>query len=187
MPSPDFIALSVLSISSSVSNESRLSTDHMTIVHLLRIAAMSIATSAASVPRPLKGPHFVRRIEYDELPSLIKGISVLMIRYNVDARSESLSPLKLKEYLATGKPIISTPIAATDRFADDLVLARTADHWRESILRLLDGDGQKRNGRMKRRSGDATLWQPRHLNISAVLIGIIGPVFWLLFLSSRER
>ena len=60
---------------------------------------------------------------------MIKGPSVLFVPYKVDRLSESLSPLKLKEYLATGPPIISTPMAASKEFKDMLTLAETQEQW----------------------------------------------------------
>jgi len=64
--------------------------------------------------------YFTGPVNYEELPALIKGIDVLVIPYSRNELTESISPLKLKEYLASGKPIVSTSIPET-QFYDGLV------------------------------------------------------------------
>lgn len=61
---------------------------------------------------------FTGPIDYPDLPALAKGINVLLIPYYCNRLSESISPLKFKEYLATGKPIVSTPLAELEQFGD---------------------------------------------------------------------
>lgn len=60
--------------------------------------------------RRLSNVFFTGAIPYRELPSLIKGFATLLLPYVCNTLSESISPLKLKEYLATGKPVVSTPL-----------------------------------------------------------------------------
>jgi len=60
--------------------------------------------------RRLSNVFFTGAIPYRELPSLIKGFATLLLPYVCNTLSESISPLKLKEYLATGKSVVSTPL-----------------------------------------------------------------------------
>ena len=85
----------------------------------------------------IKNIHFVGQIPYLELPNLVKGLDVLFIPYIVNALSDSLAPLKFKEYLATGRPIVSTPIAAAEEFASSIHIASSADEWRKAIRNSL--------------------------------------------------
>ncbi|WP_158825737.1 glycosyltransferase [Mucilaginibacter lacusdianchii] len=58
----------------------------------------------------LKAPNvkFIGPVLYDEAPQLLKGFDVAIIPFKKDEVSRTLFPLKLFEYLAAGKPVIST-------------------------------------------------------------------------------
>lgn len=79
-------------------------------------------------------------IPYAELPSLIAGLDVLIIPYAPGEFADTLSPLKLKEYLATGKPIVSTPIAEARARAPHVITAATVDEWTSALQGALSVD-----------------------------------------------
>ncbi len=118
---------------------------------------------------------FVGPVVYEELPALIRGLDVLIIPYNVNELSNSLSPLKLKEYLATGKPIISTPIAAAEDFLDCIAVCDGADQWVEAIGSKLSGEGPAAaRRRLERVAGDS--WESKAIRlVQASFLGNAGP------------
>ncbi len=77
--------------------------------------------------------HFVGRLPYAELPAFIRGIDALIIPYKVDALANALSPLKLKEYLATGKPVVSSAIPASVAFDQLVHIAASRREWKELV------------------------------------------------------
>ena len=54
--------------------------------------------------------HFFPPVTYNELPKYLAGIDVYIIPYKVNELSRYINPLKLKECLAVGKPVVSTPL-----------------------------------------------------------------------------
>jgi hypothetical protein len=60
-----------------------------------------------------------------------------VIPYKVNALANSLSPLKLKEYLATGKPVIASNIAAAVEYKDYVSVAATRADWLTCIDQAL--------------------------------------------------
>ena len=88
--------------------------------------------------------HFTGPVRYRELPSLIRGFDVLFIPYRTGELAESLSPLKLKEYLVTGKPIVSTPIAEARERKAHVSVAATAEEWATALSAALTTDGGAR-------------------------------------------
>lgn len=48
------------------------------------------------------------RLDYDQLPSILKGFDVAIIPFKKDAVSNTIFPLKLFEYLGAGKPVVAT-------------------------------------------------------------------------------
>lgn len=49
-------------------------------------------------------------VRYEELPSYLAPVSALILPYVVNELAESINPLKLKEYIATGLPVVATPL-----------------------------------------------------------------------------
>lgn len=86
----------------------------------------------------IENVYFTGPIPYTELPELIKGIDLLFIAYVVNALSDALSPLKFKEYLATGRPVICTPIAAASEFSRFIHVSSEASEWQSLIRAALD-------------------------------------------------
>lgn len=83
---------------------------------------------------------FTGPVPYPELPSLVKGLDALFIPYLVNEFTETISPLKLKEYLMTGKPVIATPMAEVVLQEDYLTIARTTEEWTASLRAALSAD-----------------------------------------------
>jgi UDP-galactopyranose mutase len=55
--------------------------------------------------------HFTGQLPYAELPALLAGIDVALMPFARNEATASISPTKTPEYLAAGKPVVSTPIA----------------------------------------------------------------------------
>lgn len=84
--------------------------------------------------------YFTGPLSYTELPSLVNGFSALFIPYIVNNFTDSISPLKLKEYLITGKPVITTPLAEAHQYAQYITLADTVLEWRSAFEKGLKLD-----------------------------------------------
>lgn len=63
----------------------------------------------ASLPRR-RNLHWLGRREYAELPAITKGFSVCLMPFAQNAATEYINPTKALEYLATGRPVVSTAI-----------------------------------------------------------------------------
>jgi UDP-galactopyranose mutase len=55
--------------------------------------------------------HFTGQLPYADLPALLAGIDVALMPFALNEATASISPTKTPEYLAAGKPVVSTPIA----------------------------------------------------------------------------
>jgi UDP-galactopyranose mutase len=63
----------------------------------------------ASLPR-YANIHYLGGKKYEELPNYIAGWDIAMIPFAINESTRFISPTKTPEYLAAGKPVISTPI-----------------------------------------------------------------------------
>lgn len=55
--------------------------------------------------------HFLGSKTYDELPHYVAGWDIALIPFMINESTQFISPTKTPEYLAAGKPVISTPIS----------------------------------------------------------------------------
>lgn len=78
----------------------------------------------------------------EELPGLIIDANVLLLPYRLSEHTRHILPLKLFEYMATGKPIVSTRLEAVAEYGDLLELADGVDEFESAIDRcLLEEEG----------------------------------------------
>ena len=66
---------------------------------------------------------FLGDIHYADLPNVLKKIDVAIMPHKIDAFTDSMNPLKLYEYLASGKPVVSTTVAGTENISEYIFLA----------------------------------------------------------------
>lgn len=62
-----------------------------------------------TLPRS-KNIHYLGSRKYNELPAYLSGWQISMISFALNESTQYISPTKTPEYLAGGKPVISTPI-----------------------------------------------------------------------------
>jgi glycosyltransferase involved in cell wall biosynthesis len=90
--------------------------------------------------RQLANVHFTGPIAFDRLVHLAAAATVLIMPYGDMPATRAMQPLKLKEYLATGKPVVVRDLPATREWADALDLATTAQQWIDAVcLRASQG------------------------------------------------
>ncbi len=92
-------------------------------------AATDVSALAALPNVRLAGPQ-----PYAELPHWARAFDVAIIPYRLNRQVENANPLKLREYLATGKPVVSVRNLEIEKFAR---WVRIAD-GREAFLAALD-------------------------------------------------
>ena len=63
----------------------------------------------ASLPH-YQNIHYLGGKKYEEIPSYISGWDIALIPFAMNESTKFISPTKTPEYLAAGKPVISTPI-----------------------------------------------------------------------------
>lgn len=100
--------------------------------------------------------HYLGQKSYDQLPAYLSGWDVALMPFAINDSTRFISPTKTPEYLAAGRPVVSTPIkdvirhygeleavkiaATCEEFVaaceDALALAR-CKHWRADVEALL--------------------------------------------------
>jgi UDP-galactopyranose mutase len=85
-----------------------------------------------SLPR-YPNVHYLGAKKYDELPDYLAGWDVALLLFARNESTRFISPTKTPEYLAAGKPVISTSIRDVVRPYGELNLVRIADSPTEFI------------------------------------------------------
>ncbi len=74
--------------------------------------------------------HWLGGRDYSELPSYVKGLDVCLMPFALNEATEYINPTKALEYMATGTPIVSTPVPdVVSNFSTALQLAYTHDEF----------------------------------------------------------
>ena len=89
---------------------------------------------------------------YELVPRYIRHFDVCMVPHKVNEFTDSMDPLKLYEYLACGKPVVSTPVNGTESFGNAIYLARDSGAFSGSIERALEEDDDERKARRKQKA-----------------------------------
>tara|TARA_A100001037_G_scaffold272239_1_gene268263 strand:- start:662 stop:1852 length:1191 start_codon:yes stop_codon:yes gene_type:complete len=75
--------------------------------------------------RSLSNVYFLGKMPYENIPALIAGFDVCINPFVIDKLSDTVSPIKLYEYLASGKPVVSVDMPAAREFADLISIVHT--------------------------------------------------------------
>lgn len=72
--------------------------------------------------------HWLGRREYSQLPAYTKGFDVCLMPFAMNEATEFINPTKALEYMATGRPIVSTPVPdVVSNFGSVVRIAREHD------------------------------------------------------------
>ncbi|HEX5273013.1 MAG TPA: hypothetical protein VFW33_21095, partial [Gemmataceae bacterium] len=109
---------------------------------LERGTVLLVGPAADPDPALLALPRVVRRppSPFAQLPALAREAAVLVMPYADLPVTQAIQPLKLKEYLATGRPVVGRRLPATEPWGDCLDLADTPEQFSAAVRRrLADG------------------------------------------------
>ncbi len=84
--------------------------------------------------------HLLGQQPYDRIPAIVSTFDVCTIPFAVNALTEATYPLKLHEYLATGKPVVSTDLPDVRQFSDVVYIARNAREFEQMTEKALAED-----------------------------------------------
>jgi glycosyltransferase involved in cell wall biosynthesis len=85
----------------------------------------------------VKNVHFLGRKPYETLPNYCKGFDVALNPFVINDLTLAANPLKVREYLAAGLPVVSTDIPEV-RILDHCLIGEDHHRFLEQIDRALD-------------------------------------------------
>jgi glycosyltransferase involved in cell wall biosynthesis len=82
-----------------------------------------------SVLRAYKNIYFLGQKKYEEIPHYGKVFDVAIMPWNKNKWIEFCNPVKIKEYLALGKPVVSTYYPEIEPYSDIVYVARSYEQF----------------------------------------------------------
>lgn len=80
--------------------------------------------------------HWLGQQSYEDLPALVKGFDVCLMPFALNEATKYINPTKTLEYMAAGKPVVSTAIADVVRnFTPIVQVAYTSEAFVDSVER----------------------------------------------------
>lgn len=124
--------------------------------------------------RGLPNVHVLGQKRHDELPAYCKGFAAGLIPYRIDERMPFVNPLKLREYLSAGLPVVSTPVPEVTRYAHlGVQVASNASEFIAAIERALAEDSPGARRARSEAMRDET-WSARVAQVAARIEEVAG-------------
>lgn len=109
------------------------------------------------------------------LGSYPQHFDVSIMPYRLDDYTKYVYPLKMHEYLASGKPVVSTPIRSVEDFRHVIAIATGREEWSNAIERALSDEENTPHRRAERQSVARDYdWDPLVERIARTIAGHVG-------------
>lgn len=143
-------------------------------------ASVVMAGPLAKVERAdlpdLPNLHWLGQQPYDALPALVKGFDVCLMPFALNDATRYINPTKTLEYMATGKPVVSTAVADVVRnFTPVVDVAYSTDEFLDAVARAIDGADPALLREGIARAMDAS-WDSTVATMRSELLGAVMPV-----------
>ncbi len=99
-------------------------------------------------------------VDAQVLPSMARAASCLIMPYSDSPVTRAMQPLKLKEYLATGRPVVARCLPATTVWSDGCDLVTTPKEFATMVVKRLDENLPPAQGLARRRLATES-WQAK--------------------------
>ena len=117
--------------------------------------------------------HLLGQKAYDDVWRYPGACDVLIMTWNKSTWIEHCNPIKLKEYLAAGRPVVTSPFNELRRYDGCVYVADDPDHFAASIRAALEEQGPDLSARLQTRVRDDT-WANRGQEVFELLLNVVG-------------
>jgi glycosyltransferase involved in cell wall biosynthesis len=126
-----------------------------------------------SMLRDLPNVHIIGRRDYKSLPGYAKVFDVAILPFVVNELTLAANPLKVREYLAAGLPVVATPLPEVKRLGRLIRTATTGEEFLAEIDKLLV-EGRRGPSPEASRAMQAESWDAKVEELSSLVSVIAG-------------
>ncbi len=116
--------------------------------------------------------HWLGPKPYADIHNYLSQFDVCILPHTSNSMTDNMNPLKVYEYLAIGKPVVSTNVAGIGMFRADIAIAADKDEFVRAIERELADDSVQRQRRRIDRVRNHT-WMDRVDEMMGLALGAI--------------
>lgn len=119
--------------------------------------------------------HFLGYRDIRDIPLYIAGMDVNIMIYRISDQvwTSGIYPLKLHDYMAAGRPVVSADVPAVHEFSSQLAIAGTTDEWEAALLAAIAGGGQGTFAG-RREVASHNTWDARVSDLNAYLQNMVS-------------
>ncbi|HKP34515.1 MAG TPA: glycosyltransferase family 1 protein [Sphingomicrobium sp.] len=123
--------------------------------------------------------HYLGGKTYDQLPSYLAGWDVALMPFAMNESTQFISPTKTPEYLAGGKPVVSTPVRDVVRHyghLEGVKIASTADEFVAACEQALELSRNRESGWLAEADLmlSASSWDTTQARMSGLIADVLG-------------
>jgi glycosyltransferase involved in cell wall biosynthesis len=120
--------------------------------------------------KKLPNIHFLGPKSYAELPAYVQHWQVSLLPFRTNAQIQASNPLKLREYLAVGKPIVTVFFPAVVDYREHVYIAETAQRFAAAIQIAATEDIHSQKQRQACVAQQT--WQAQAAKVDKILAGL---------------
>jgi glycosyltransferase involved in cell wall biosynthesis len=115
--------------------------------------------------------HLLGQRAYEDVPSYMAACDVLIMPWNDSTWIKACNPVKLKEYLAVGRPVVSSPFDELEHYNEYIEVADNIDDFAHATRHAIEapGDADSRRQRVEHQTWSA---KAEHLLQSLEEVGL---------------
>lgn len=102
--------------------------------HVVLIGVVHTPAAGRFLARP--NVHYLGRKGYADLPAYVGCFDVCLLPFRRTPLTEAVNPVKLYEYLAAGRPVVSTPLPEVARYGEVVTVAEPGE-FGQAVARAL--------------------------------------------------
>ena len=116
--------------------------------------------------------HFLGRQPYAELPQFLAGFAATLVSFVNNDLTQGVNPIKVYEYLAADKQVVSTPNHELLKLSELIWIAHNGKEAADAVTRILNGE-RKVNQADQQRFSEAHSWSAQVERVERALRGVV--------------
>ncbi len=139
---------------------------------LVCVGGSNIDTSPLTHPRI----ELLGRRPYDDIPAYVNAFDCCIVPFAQNRLTVGVNPIKLREYLAAGRPVVATRLPAIEQYDDVVSLADDAGEFVDAVVQVLSSpDAMSESAARQRRDRVAgESWDEVAARIEPLLWSLAG-------------
>jgi glycosyltransferase involved in cell wall biosynthesis len=124
-----------------------------------------------SALRQYPNVHFLGRRPHSQLPAYCRGLAVGLLPQKVNDLTLHMNPIKLREYLCAGLPVVATALPEVNYYRDQCYVAQSYQEFESAVADALRSDSPQRR-QQRNQSMQVETWELKVRHVSAQVMRV---------------